>query len=147
MDLTNKIYIYTDGASRGNPGISASGFAIYDSKGNIIKEEVVYNGIKTNNYAEYNAIILALEWCKNNLGTDLEIELTSDSELVIRQINGVYKVKEITLKPLYKKVIEVMQLFKYIKFQNTPRSNPKIAYVDKKLNLFLDNIESNIEKR
>jgi ribonuclease HI len=143
MDKFDKVYIYTDGASRSNPGKSASGFAIYTTTDTIIKEHAVYNGIKTNNYAEYNAIILALTWCKNNLDTSTEIILTSDSELVIKQITGIYKVKSPTLKQLNEKVLALAKLFKSVKFKNDLRTNPKIAYVDKKLNLLLNNIEKN----
>ena len=59
--------IYTDGAARGNPGESASGFSIFDASGKEVASSSFYNGIKTNNFAEYTAIIRALEWCEANL--------------------------------------------------------------------------------
>ncbi|MGC8648996.1 MAG: ribonuclease HI family protein [Candidatus Micrarchaeia archaeon] len=146
MYKLDKVYVYTDGASRGNPGRSASGFAIYNSTDEIIKDAAIYNGIKTNNYAEYNAIILALTWCKNNLDNSTEIILTSDSELVIKQINGVYKIKSLILKQLNEEVLALAKFFKSIKFRNDLRTNPKIAYVDKKLNFLLDSIEKKEKK-
>ncbi|MGC8694000.1 MAG: ribonuclease HI family protein [Candidatus Micrarchaeia archaeon] len=134
------ILIYTDGAARGNPGISASGFAIYkDDK--LIHEESVYNDIKTNNFAEYTAVILALKWCKKNLGTNINITLYSDSELVVKQLNYEYKVKSDNIIPLNEEVKKLAKEFTSVKFKNVPRSNHYISMVDKKLNNLLDEIQ------
>ena len=92
------IYIYTDGASRGNPGKSASGYLILDSSNKPLLKEVFYNGRKTNNFAEYMAIIAALEKVAKLYGYENNITLTSDSEVAVKQINGLYKVKEKHLK-------------------------------------------------
>lgn len=136
------ILIYTDGASRGNPGESASGYVIYDIDGNLLHEETVYNGINTNNYAEYNAIIRALKWCMNNIvGRDTNIRLFSDSQLAIRQINGKYRVRSEILKGMYKEVISLSKSFASVSFSNLPREDRIIAYVDRKLNLLLDRFE------
>ncbi len=134
-----EIIIYTDGASRGNPGKSASGFAIYEGE-KLIKEDVLYNNIATNNYAEYKAVIGALTWCKNNLKNIKEVNCTvySDSQLVVNQLNRAYKVKSERILELYKKVNEIAKDFKGIKFVNVRRSDPKIERVDKNINLFLD---------
>ncbi len=134
-----EIIIYTDGASRGNPGKSASGFAVYEGE-KLIKEDVLYNNIATNNYAEYKAVIGALTWCKNNLKNIKEVNCTvySDSQLVVNQLNRVYKVKSERILELYKKVNEIAKDFKGIKFVNVRRSDPKIERVDKNINLFLD---------
>ena len=133
------IIIYTDGASRGNPGKSASGFAVYEGE-KLIKEDVLYNNIATNNYAEYKAVIGALTWCKNNLKNIKEINCTvySDSQLVVNQLNRAYKVKSERILELYRKVNEIAKDFKGIKFVNVRRSDPKIERVDKNINLFLD---------
>ncbi len=129
--------IYTDGAARGNPGQSASGFNIY--KNNIlIKSFFKYNSINTNNYAEYTAIILSLKWSFKNLSSENQINLYSDSELVINQINQKYKVKSIKLIDLYNKACKLKVHFKNINFIHVNRINKKIAIVDKNLNLFLD---------
>ena len=69
--------IYTDGAARGNPGESASGFSIFDASGKEVASSSFYNGIKTNNFAEYTAIIRALEWCEANLKSPERFELST----------------------------------------------------------------------
>jgi len=142
MDL----YIYTDGASRGNPGKSASGYLILDSSSKPLLKEVFYNGRKTNNFAEYMAIIAALEKVAKLYGYENNITLTSDSEVAVKQINGLYKVKEKHLKELNKRVIELASKFKSCKFQNAKRENKYIAIVDRELNRFLDKMEDNIIK-
>ncbi|MFP3215272.1 MAG: ribonuclease HI family protein [Candidatus Micrarchaeota archaeon] len=140
------IYIYTDGASRGNPGKSASGYLILDSSNKPLLKEVFYNGRKTNNFAEYMAIIAALEKVAKLYGYENNITLTSDSEVAVKQINGLYKVKEKHLKELNKRVIELARKFKSCKFQNAKRENRYIAMVDRELNRFLDEMEDNIIK-
>ncbi|MFP3278128.1 MAG: ribonuclease HI family protein [Candidatus Micrarchaeota archaeon] len=140
------IYIYTDGASRGNPGKSASGYLILDSSNKPLIKEVFYNGRKTNNFAEYMAIIAALEKVAKLYGYENNVILTSDSEVAVKQINGLYKVKEKHLKELNKRVIELASKFKSCKFQNAKRENKYIAMVDRELNKFLDKMEDNILK-
>jgi len=140
------IYIYTDGASRGNPGKSASGYLILDSSNKPLLKEVFYNGRKTNNFAEYMAIIAALEKVAKLYGYENNITLTSDSEVAVKQINGLYKVREKHLKELNKRVIELAMKFKSCKFQNAKRENRYIAMVDRELNRFLDEMEDNIIK-
>ena len=99
------IKIYTDGAARGNPGPSASGYLIYED-GKLMAEAEAYNGMETNNFAEYKAVVLALGWCAKNIRNagDRAIETHSDSELVVRQINGQYKVKSKKLEELNNEV-------------------------------------------
>jgi len=140
------LYIYTDGASRGNPGKSASGYLILDSSNKPLLKEVFYNGRKTNNFAEYMAIIAALEKVAKLYGYENNVTLTSDSEVAVKQINGLYKVKEKHLKELNKRVIELASKFKSCKFQNAKRENKYIAIVDRELNRFLDKMEDNIIK-
>jgi len=94
--------IYADGASRGNPGPAAIGVTIKDKRGKLITSISQCIGRTTNNQAEYRAIITALEEA-TRLGAD-QIEIHSDSELVVRQINGRYRVKNVALKPLYQQV-------------------------------------------
>lgn len=97
-----RLIISTDGASKGNPGPAAIGAIIKDEQGKVIA--VISQSLRrtTNNQAEYRAIIAALEQAIR-LGAD-RVEMRSDSELVVRQINGQYRVKEASLKPLYQKV-------------------------------------------
>ena len=139
---TKDIHIYTDGAARGNPGRSGSGFIVMDSR-NIIKESVSYNGIKTNNYAEYKAIIDALEWCAHSIAnhSEAEVTVTSDSELVIRQLNGQYAVKSGDMRVLNAKVRALASKFRSVAFRNVRRSNRYITRVDKNINVFLDGME------
>ncbi|MGC8670085.1 MAG: ribonuclease HI family protein [Candidatus Micrarchaeia archaeon] len=149
MPESSKFTIYTDGAARGNPGASASGFIIL-KEGKIISKNEIYNGIATNNYAEYNAILNALEWCKANIkGADSpKLEVYSDSELVVKQLNGEYKVKDQKLKSLNAKVKTLSEEFAEVQFHNVRRENPWISAVDKSINKFLDEIvEKNNSKR
>lgn len=99
-----KICIYTDGGSRGNPGISGYGLVILDESQNILYQEGKFLGIKTNNEAEYMGLVAALTWIKNN-PDNLDISSLSvfaDSQLMIRQMQGVYKVKSPNLIELYR---------------------------------------------
>ena len=98
-----EINIYTDGGSRGNPGISGYGLVIYDEKNQVIYQEAKFLGIKTNNEAEYSGLIGALEWVKKNQDNFniSQLNFFSDSQLLVRQFQGIYKVKAPTLLPLY----------------------------------------------
>ena len=101
-----KINVYTDGGSRGNPGISGYGLVVTNVQGQTIYQESKFLGIKTNNEAEYLSFIAALTWVKNHcddLGID-SIDFYSDSQLIIRQIKGQYKVKAKNLLPLFNSV-------------------------------------------
>lgn len=119
--------IYTDGASRGNPGPSAYAFIfVYDKK--IIKLKSGLINFATNNIAEYTAIFEALKEAKNDGYS--EISVLSDSMLTISQLNGVYKIKSENLKNLHKKVIEIANSFDKITFTHTPRGNQYIKIVD-----------------
>jgi ribonuclease HI len=102
----NKVTIYTDGAARGNPGPSAIGVLLIDENGNILARISRRIGITTNNQAEYQAIIAALEKAIA-LGARYAV-IKSDSELVVKQINGQYKIKNTALRPLYQKVVQLI---------------------------------------
>lgn len=94
--------IYCDGGSRGNPGPSASAFVVtVDDE--VIYREGKYLGIETNNVAEYNAVIMALTWIKDSTPKD-DVIINLDSQLIERQINGQYKVKDSKLVLLHNKV-------------------------------------------
>lgn len=96
-----KIIIYTDGASRGNPGLASYGFTVSDGSGKLLYEEGKYIGITTNNVAEYTAVLEALKYVKKNYGEkQLEIELFADSKLVVEQLSGRYKIKSPHLIPI-----------------------------------------------
>lgn len=120
-----KIIAYTDGASRGNPGDAGIGVAFLDEDGNILKEISDYIGQTTNNIAEYTALVTALK-AASEMECD-EIEIISDSELMVKQINGEYKVKNEGLKPLYKKALELLQNFKFYTIRHVRREFNKKA--------------------
>lgn len=123
--------IYTDAGSRGNPGKAACAFIVVkDNK--ILQEKSKFLGIATNNEAEYNAVILALE----NVN-EKEFELISDSEIIIRQINGEYKVKQPHLQKLHEKVFSLINNRK-IKFSNKGREDKFISKADELVNIELD---------
>ena len=114
-----KVVIYADGASLGNPGPAAIGAIIKDEQGNLITSISQRIGTTTNNQAEYRAIIAALEKAVS-LGAR-EVELRSDSELVVKQINGRYRVKKTTLRPLYQKVVQLIGSFTAFTITRVPR--------------------------
>lgn len=120
--------IYTDGAALGNPGLAGAGAIVFDPKGNIVYRISESLGIASNNEAEYFAIILALEKAAN-MGLQ-DIEIRSDSQLVVRQINGQYKVKSPNLKPLFRKVLNLLS-----NFQLT-----KIVYISREFNKEADRL-------
>ncbi|MBY0310236.1 ribonuclease HI family protein [Patescibacteria group bacterium] len=99
-----KVIIYTDGGARGNPGPSAIGVYITDASGVVIREHKQTIGNATNNYAEYQAVIVALDILRQLYGeatATMEFELRLDSELVKKQITGEYRVKEPSLMALF----------------------------------------------
>ncbi len=117
--------LYSDGGSRGNPGKSGAGFVLLDED----KQEFVagkkYLGIATNNVAEYTALILGLEKAQELKITCINCFL--DSELIVKQLNGQYKVKHPDMKPLFKKVKNLSESFKSVSFTHIPRNKNKRA--------------------
>ena len=105
-----QINVYTDGGSRGNPGHSGYGLVIYDDNQKILFKESKYLGIKTNNEAEYSGLVGALTWLNQNQQSfDLsQINFYADSQLMIRQMQGLYKVKADNLKPLFQQAKEII---------------------------------------
>ena len=102
----NKVIICVDGAARGNPGPAAIGATIKNEKGNLTSSISRRIGVTTNNQAEYQSIITALEKAIS-LGARY-VELKSDSELVVKQLNGSYRIKNKALKPLHQKVKQLI---------------------------------------
>jgi len=126
-----KIIIYTDGGSRGNPGPAAIGAVFCNQKNQVIKKYSKYLSETTNNVAEYTAVIFALKKFKALFGKKLakstEIELRSDSELLIRQLNGEYKILDEKIQPLFLKVWNLKFDFKKVKFKLISRNKNKEA--------------------
>lgn len=121
----DRLIIYIDGASRGNPGRAGAGIWITNGEGKKISEVSRYLGHKTNNEAEYWALLLGLREAKRLGGEALQI--FTDSELVERQIKGVYRVKDLDLKALHKTVIENLKTFSSFEIESIPRKENKEA--------------------
>ena len=134
-----KIIIYTDGGARGNPGPAGIGVQMLQGE-KVVKEISEYIGEQTNNYAEYMALIRALEEAQKLFGTELRdmvVEVRMDSELIVRQMQGVYKVKEPTLKELFAKVATLkMESVPNLTFAHVRREKNKRA--DELVNAAID---------
>ena len=129
-----KVKIFADGGSRGNPGPSASGFVVLDVQDKVLVDKGVYLGITTNNQAEYTALKLALEECKK-LGVH-EVQVYMDSLLVVNQMKGIFKVKNRDLWPIHDAIQQLVKQFRHVSFQHVPREFNKLA--DAAVNRALD---------
>jgi len=135
--MEKKIIIYTDGGARGNPGPAAIGVVFPDLK----KEYGEQIGIATNNIAEYKAVIFGLKKAKLLLKDECEkteIEVRSDSELLVHQMNGKYKVKNENLRYLFVDAQNLLKNFKNVTLIHIPREKNKEA--DKMVNRALDSM-------
>ena len=116
--------LFVDGASKGNPGHAGIGIRI-ESDGQLLKEYCEYIGQATNNAAEYHALLKGLELASELDAT--QVQVISDSELVVRQMNGQYKVKNEALLPLYQKAKLCSSKFQSFKITHVPRAQNKEA--------------------
>ena len=132
--MTKKLVIYTDGGARGNPGSAAIGIVIYGPGERPVKQIGKYIGPATNNQAEYKALIEGLAEAINLEASEAVCFL--DSELVVRQLTGKYKVKEPELKNLIIEVLRLSNKFLKIEFNHVPREKNKLA--DRLVNEALD---------
>jgi ribonuclease HI len=123
--LESRLVIYIDGASKGNPGRAGAGIWITDGEGRKISEVSRYLGHKTNNEAEYWALLLGLKEARRLKGESIQI--FTDSELVERQIKGVYRVKDLNLKALHKRVLQNLETFSSFKIRSIPREENEEA--------------------
>lgn len=121
----NKVALYTDGCCRGNPGPAGIGVVIKDPRRKVLKELSEYIGEATNNIAEYSALIRGLEEA-GILGAR-EITVFMDSELIVRQLNGEYRVKDDAMKELFRRALEVLKGFKSFEIKHIDRSKNKEA--------------------
>ncbi len=131
LKKVNKIELFTDGASWGNPGKAGAGVVIYDSNKKVINKFGKFIGEATNNVAEYMALIYGLEEALILGAQNITVNL--DSQLIANQLEGLYKVKEPTLKVLFDQASRLMQGFKKIEIKNIERQKNKEA--DKLANL------------
>ncbi len=137
-----KIIIYTDGGARGNPGKSALGVVICDEKSKILKEygELLPDG--TNNEAEYQAVIFALKKIKALYGKEkckeIELDMRADSELLVKQMNGIYKIENQKIQQFFLEIWNLKTDFKGVKFSHIERE--KNALADALVNRALDQV-------
>ena len=129
----DELQFFTDGGSRGNPGPSASGVVILTMDGKVIEAFGEYLGDTTNNVAEWTAVKQALQALAKY--QPKRVHAYMDSELVCRQLNGIYRVKNADLKPLYAATTKLAQAYD-ITFEHVYRENNKLA--DKQVNLAID---------
>jgi ribonuclease HI len=133
-----RLLIHTDGAARGNPGPAGAGAILRDAEtGETLAEVAEGLGRATNNVAEWTAVRLALEEARR-LGAD-RVDLRMDSELVARQINGIYRVKHPDLKPIHAAVMELLRSFDGYTIGHVPRELNKDA--DRLSNVAIDGRE------
>ncbi len=138
----SEVKLYTDGGSRGNPGPSASAYVIQDMDGNELESDGLFIGITTNNQAEYQALRRGLErLLQLNAKT---VHVFMDSELVVKQMRGEYKVKNRDLWPIYESLVELSKKFKKVHFNHVPRELNKQA--DSEVNRILDEQENGYNK-
>lgn len=130
-----RLSLYIDGGSRGNPGPAGIGVVILDERGKKIKEFNKYLGITTNNIAEYNAVIYGLQEALIEKAD--EVELNLDSELVVQQLKGEYRVKNANIKPLFEQALHLISGFKKVEIKHIAREKNKEAdkLVNKAINL------------
>jgi len=120
-----KATLFADGGSRGNPGPAAYGAVLYDEDGVVIHEASAYLGTSTNNVAEWSGLIAGLEAALER-GID-EIEVRLDSELVVRQLSGAYRVKQAHLQPLHAKAKSLLRRFAQAHVAHVRRAENKDA--------------------
>jgi ribonuclease HI len=113
------LHLYVDGASRGNPGSAGAGIYITDGDGKEVRCLSKYLGHKTNNEAEYWALLLGLQEAKR-LGGQF-VRVFTDSELIERQVRGIYRVKDVKLKGLYQTVVQSLEGFSSFEIESIPR--------------------------
>ena len=123
--MSSNLIIYTDGACRGNPGPAAIGAILDDESGHRVSEISRSIGTSTNNRAEYMALIAALEEA-SRMGAE-RVEIRMDSELVVRQLLGIYRVKNAQLKPLLKQAKTLLAGFHSYNIRHVPRNENRAA--------------------
>jgi ribonuclease HI len=124
-ELADEWLLMVDGAARGNPGDAGCGAVILDRNGTVVKELSRYLGRATNNVAEYEGLLMGLE-ALLRLGKK-RIRVQSDSQLLVRQLNGEYQVKDEKLKTLFQKAMSLLRQFDAYRILHVPRELNKLA--------------------
>ncbi len=140
------LHTYSDGGARGNPGPAAIGYLLAEPTGKVIAEGAECIGEMTNNKAEYRAMLKALELAKSHGATQLQC--FADSELLVFQLQGTYRIKNPDLQVLAEKVKSAARTFESITWKQVPREHPMISRADKLLNQALNRAKAKApEKR
>lgn len=130
----DKYLLYTDGAARGNPGPAGAGALVCTADGVVVAEIAEYVGETTNNVAEYRALLAGLKKLVE-IGAE-EVEILADSELMVRQLNGVYRVKHPNLRPLFQEAIALLKKIGRYSIKHVGREENEEA--DRLANLAID---------
>jgi ribonuclease HI len=120
-----KLIVHVDGGSRGNPGPAAAAAVVSTPAGEVVEEAHELLGVATNNVAEYRALLLGIERARAHGATDVEI--VNDSELVARQVNGIYKVKHPDMRPLHLRAMAALRGFDGWVVRSVPRAQNAAA--------------------
>jgi len=137
LTLATRLIIYTDGAARGNPGPAGAGAVASDESGNVVDEACRFLGEATNNVAEYSALVLALERA-GELGAR-QVEIRADSELVVRQMKGEYKIRNEKLRELAGRVARLARGFDEVRYVHVRREYNRAA--DRLANRAIDGVD------
>ena len=129
-----KVIVHVDGGARGNPGPAAAASVVSDPTGEVLDEHARLLGEVTNNVAEYRALLLGLERARA-LGAT-EIEVVNDSELIAKQVQGIYKVKHAAMRPLHLEAMAALRQFERWSIRSVPRAQN--AHADALVNAALD---------
>jgi len=129
-----KVIVHVDGGARGNPGPAAAACVISSPAGEVLGEHTQLLGTVTNNVAEYRALLLGLERARE-LGAS-EIDVVGDSELIAKQVRGLYKVKHESMKPLHREATAALEQFEQWSIRTVPRAQN--AHADALVNAALD---------
>jgi ribonuclease HI len=129
-----KVIVHVDGGARGNPGPAAAACVVADASGEVLEERARLLGTATNNVAEYRALLLGLERA-HALGAT-EVEVVNDSELVAKQVRGLYKVKHEAMRPLHREAMAALREFERWSIRSVPRAQN--ADADALVNTALD---------
>lgn len=120
VQLHRKLRVASDGAARGNPGPAGAGAVVFDEQGTVLEHLGKFLGRQTNNVAEYQGLLLGLRRARE-LGAE-ELEVVSDSELMIRQLSGVYQVRAPALRELHAEALTLLKAFRRVKLVHVPRA-------------------------
>jgi ribonuclease HI len=129
-----KVVVHVDGGSRGNPGPAAAASVVSSPEGEVLDEASELLGTQTNNVAEYRALLLGLARARALGATDVEV--VNDSELIAKQVQGLYKVKHAAMRPLHAESLEALRAFAAWKVRTVPRAQN--AHADGLVNAALD---------